>query len=79
MGPKRTSRRELLKGGAVLAGGVTLGMPVHAQTHDHASGPASGRPVSDSRSTSGGPNLSWTIAFTGSCPFAVTPRRGDRY
>ena len=43
------------------------------------SGPASGRPVSDSRSTSGGPNLSWTIAFTGFCPFAVTPRRGDRY
>ena len=42
MGPKRTSRRELLKGGATLAGGLTLGVPVHAQTHDHASGPASG-------------------------------------
>src|SRR5258705_8487801 len=42
MGWKRTSRRELLKGGAALAGGLTLGVPVHAQTHDHASGPASG-------------------------------------
>src|SRR5262250_2247859 len=42
MGSKRTSRRELLKGGATLAGGLTLGVPVHAQTHDHASGPASG-------------------------------------
>ena len=42
MGSKRTSRRELLKGGAALAGGLTLGVPVHAQTHDHASGPASG-------------------------------------
>src|SRR5712671_5702294 len=43
MGSKRTSRRQLLKGGATLAGGLTLGVPVHAQTHDHhASGPASG-------------------------------------
>ena len=43
MDSKRTSRRELLKGGATLAGGLTLGVPVHAQTHDdHASGPASG-------------------------------------
>src|SRR5262245_34443708 len=44
MDSKRTSRRELLKGGAALAGGLTLGVPVHAQTHDHdhASGPASG-------------------------------------
>ncbi len=42
MGSKRTSRREILKGGATLAGGLTLGVPVHAQTHDHASGPASG-------------------------------------
>src|SRR5262249_33199428 len=36
MGSKRTSRRELLKGGAALAGGLTLGAPVRAQTHDHA-------------------------------------------
>ncbi|HKA52508.1 MAG TPA: molybdopterin-dependent oxidoreductase [Candidatus Binatia bacterium] len=36
MGSKRASRRELLKGGAALAGGLTLGTPVHAQTHDHA-------------------------------------------
>src|SRR5438105_1903171 len=43
MSPKRTSRRELLKSGAALAGGLTLGVPVHAQTHDHALGPASGR------------------------------------
>src|SRR5437763_10077614 len=35
MGSERTSRRELLKGGAALAGGLTLGAPVHAQTHDH--------------------------------------------
>ena len=43
MDSKRTSRRELLKGGATLAGGLTLGVPVHAQTHDdHASGSASG-------------------------------------
>ena len=41
MDSKRTSRRQLLKGGAALAG-LTLGVPVHAQTHDHASGPASG-------------------------------------
>ena len=36
MGSKRTSRRELLKGSAALAGGLTLGTPLHAQTHDHA-------------------------------------------
>ena len=36
MDSKRTSRRDLLKGGAVVAGGVVLGVPVHAQTHDHA-------------------------------------------
>ena len=36
MDSKQTSRRELLKGGAALAGGLTLGVPVHAQTHDHA-------------------------------------------
>ena len=46
MGSKRTSRRDILKSGATLAGGLTLGVPVHAQTHDqhdqHASGPASG-------------------------------------
>ena len=42
MGSKRTSRRDLLKSGAAVAGGLTLGVPVHAQTHDHASGPASG-------------------------------------
>src|SRR3982074_2033843 len=42
MDSKRTSRRQLLRGGAALAG-VALGAPVHAQTHDHASGPASGR------------------------------------
>src|SRR5438552_9622502 len=41
MDPKRTSRRQLLSGGAALAG-VALGVPVHAQTHDHASGLASG-------------------------------------
>ncbi len=42
MDSKRTSRRDLLKSGAALAGGLTLGVPVHAQTHDHASGSASG-------------------------------------
>ena len=46
MGSERTSRRDILKSGATLAGGLTLGVPVHAQTHDqhdqHASGPASG-------------------------------------
>jgi sulfane dehydrogenase subunit SoxC len=36
MGSKRTNRRELLMSGAALAGGLTLGVPVHAQTHDHA-------------------------------------------
>src|SRR6266576_555415 len=50
MGSKPTSRRELLKGGAALTGGLTLGAvaPALGQTsgeapaHDHASGPASG-------------------------------------
>jgi sulfane dehydrogenase subunit SoxC len=44
MGSKRSSRRDLLKGGAALAGGVTLGAvaPALGQTHDHAAGPASG-------------------------------------
>ena len=44
MDSKRTSRRELLKGGAALAGGVTLGelAASQAQAHDHAAGPASG-------------------------------------
>src|SRR5215470_1885560 len=45
MGSKRTSRRELLKGGATLAGGLTLGVPVHAQTHDHASGSENAYPM----------------------------------
>src|SRR6185503_90867 len=35
MDSKRTNRRDLLKGGAALAGGLTLGVPVHAQEHDH--------------------------------------------
>ena len=40
MGSKRTSRRELLKSGAALAGGLTTGAvaPALGQTHDHASG-----------------------------------------
>ena len=38
MDSKRTNRRDLLKGGAALAGGLTLGVPVHAQEHDHAAG-----------------------------------------
>ena len=40
MGSKRTSRRDLLKGGAALAGGLTSGAvaPALGQTHDHASG-----------------------------------------
>ena len=42
MGSKRTSRRDLLRSGAALAGGLTLGVPVHAQAHDHAMAPASG-------------------------------------
>ena len=42
MSSKRTSRRDLLKGGATLAGGLTLGVPVHAQEHDHSMAPASG-------------------------------------
>jgi len=42
MGSKRTSRRELLKGGAGLAGGLTSGAvaPALGQTHDHPSGEA---------------------------------------
>src|SRR5947207_10289086 len=42
MGSKRTSRRELLKGGGALAGGLTSGAvaPALGQTHDHASGQA---------------------------------------
>src|SRR5262245_2327459 len=35
MDSKRTSRRQLLKGSAALAGGLALGVPVHAQEHDH--------------------------------------------
>ena len=37
MESKRTSRRELLKGGAALAGGITLGelAASQAQAHDH--------------------------------------------
>src|SRR5882724_135602 len=42
MGSKRTSRRDLLRSGAALAGGLTLGVPVHAQVHDHSMAPASG-------------------------------------
>src|SRR5262249_51867982 len=42
MDSKRSSRRDILKGGATLAGGVALGVPVHAQTHDHSMAPASG-------------------------------------
>ena len=40
MGSKRTSRRELLKSSAALAGGLTTGAvaPALGQTHDHASG-----------------------------------------
>src|SRR4051794_9886118 len=41
MGSKQTSRRQLLKGGATLAGGLTLGVPLHAQTHDHPPTPGS--------------------------------------
>ena len=43
MGSKRTNRRELLKGGAALAGGVTLGelAASQAQAHDHAMTPGS--------------------------------------
>ena len=44
MDSKRTSRREILKGGAALAGGLTLTSgavaPALGQTHDHASGDA---------------------------------------
>src|SRR5215469_1394224 len=40
MGSKRTSRRDILRSGAALAGGLTFGVPVHAQAHDMA--PASG-------------------------------------
>ena len=42
MDSKKSSRREILKGGATLAGGLTLGVPVHAQEHDHSMAPASG-------------------------------------
>ena len=42
MGSKRTSRRDLLRTGAALAGGVALGVPVHAQEHDHSMAPGSG-------------------------------------
>src|SRR6201990_2285810 len=43
MGSKRTNRRELLKGGAALAGGVTLGelAASQAQAHDHSETPGS--------------------------------------
>src|SRR5215467_1615414 len=43
MGSKRTNRRELLKGGAALAGGVTLGelASSQAQAHDHPMTPGS--------------------------------------
>src|SRR3984893_17606799 len=43
MGSERTSRRELLKGGAALAGGVTLGelASSQAQAHDHPMTPGS--------------------------------------
>jgi sulfane dehydrogenase subunit SoxC len=41
MEEKRTSRRELLKGGAALAGGLTLGASGQAQAHDHAPTPTS--------------------------------------
>ena len=34
MGSKRTSRGEFLNGGAVLAGGITLGASGQAQAHD---------------------------------------------
>ena len=52
MGSKRTSRRQLLKGGAALAGGFTVGAvaPALGQTaasdqapaHDHSAGQAPG-------------------------------------
>src|SRR5213592_2157232 len=43
MGSERTSRRELLKGGAALAGGITLGelAASQAQAHDHPMTPGS--------------------------------------
>src|SRR5262245_29162438 len=43
MGSERTSRRELLKGGAALVGGVTLGelASSQAQAHDHPMTPGS--------------------------------------
>src|SRR6266851_5222347 len=40
MGPKRTSRRELLKGGGALAGGLTLGAVAPALGQTPASGQA---------------------------------------
>src|SRR5262245_10291556 len=42
MDSKRTNRRDLLKGGATLAGGLMLGVPVHAQEHDHGAAAAAG-------------------------------------
>ena len=42
MGSKRTSRRDLLRTGAAVAGGAALGVPVHAQEHDHSMAPGSG-------------------------------------
>ena len=43
MGSERTSRRELLKSGAALAGGLTLGdiASRQAQAHDHPPTPGS--------------------------------------
>ena len=43
MDSKRTSRRELLKAGAALAGGITLGelAASQAQAHDHPKTPGS--------------------------------------
>src|SRR5438477_11878927 len=43
MGSKQTSRRQLLKGGAALAGGLTLGdiASLQAQAHDHPPTPGS--------------------------------------
>ena len=45
----------------------------------HVAGPTSGTPVSASRRTSGGPNLSWTIAFIRALPPVLMPRHGDRF
>ena len=47
----------------------SAGLSAAARTRTStSSAPASGRPMSASRSTSGGPNLSWRRAFTGSLP-----------